>query len=740
LVPEQQRTRLWIAPNPNDYMYARIALFALVLWTATSLPAQEIFLTTLDARLYRLDLSDCSYEQLSTVPPGTTDITFHPNGKLYALSSQGRLVELDPNTGMSTFVHQYTQNTFYTALTAAADGRIYATGAPGLLSSFDPATGEEVFYGDIGFDAAGDLSFYNGELYMASYSDDIIRVDIANPANSTVAINGSVSGDIFGIVSYATNCSEVTTYALTNNDTDIYAINFATGTLDLYCSLPLDVGGGASTFEFFGSSPIEITALNYGDFQCASATGFIEIEAAGGVGELSYSLDSLSFQPAGLFTGLAPGNYVAYVRDANGCTAVDTLALDLEQPVTTALTTRPATCGAANGSVEVTLLDPVAPPYTLSLAGQPPTGGTTFSGLAPGDYTLRVSDANGCERVETVRIAAQEPPVIDNAAVVPTRCGAANGQINLAVTGGRPPLAYRLNGGPEQDSTFFFGLSPGTYTVVVRDADQCRDSLQLTVAASNAPRITALRTDTTGCNPAGSGTLQVEAAGGSGNYAYQLSANEPFLSSPVFTDLPPGPYTVRVRDADDCLSAPATVVIRADAQPRLSVSDLSPASCGQADGAFLPSGDGGTGALRLTMAGTPIALAQRQSGLAAGRYALELSDDRGCRDTLTLTVPAGDCPVYLPTAFSPNNDGRNDSFRPYFWPGATGEVVRFSVFDRWGGELFRREGIPLGDPALQWDGRARGQLLQPATYLYLLIWHSPNGRLNREEGEVLLLR
>lgn len=721
-------------------MYLRLAFLAFGLFFLTGLSGQDIFLTTLDSRLYRLDLSDCSYEQLASVPQSTTDITFHPNGKLYALNSTGRLVELNPINGMVTFVHQYTQNTFYTALTAAADGRIYATGAPGLLSSFNPATGEEIYHGDIGFDAAGDLSFYQGTLYMASYSDDIVRVDIENPANSSIAINGSVSGDIFGIVSYAANCSDVTTYALTNNNTDIYEINFATGTLDLYCSLPLNVGGGASTFEFFGSSPIEIVGLDFGDFQCASATGFIEVQSAGGVGELSYSLDSISFQSSGLFTGLPPGEYVAYVRDANGCTAVDTLILDLEQPVSLNLELEPATCGLDNGTLTVDLLDPVAPPYAVLLDGQGPATATSFTDLAPGNYTLIVSDVNGCERVEAIVVEARTPIVIDNITAGDTRCGLRNGGIVLAASEGAMPYSFQLNNGPTQDSTIFFGLPAGEYTVVAIDADQCRDSVQVSIANSDAPQIETLISDTLGCTPAGRGTLLVEATGGSGGYTYQLTDGSPFVSSPVFEEIDPGSYSVRVRDSENCLSEPVTAVVQADPTPQLAVEAITPAACGSDNGTFVVTGAGGTGSLRATLGGRPVALAQPVQNLSPGDYSLRLVDALGCSDTLSVTIPAGDCPVYLPSAFSPNNDGKNDVFRPQFWPGANATVLEFSIYDRWGGELYRAGERPITDADLGWDGRARGQVVATGTYLYVLLWRNASGRVQRHTGEIVLLR
>lgn len=95
----------------------------------------------------------------------------------------------------------------------------------------------------------------------------------------------------------------------------------------------------------------------------------------------------------------------------------------------------------------------------------------------------------------------------------------------------------------------------------------------------------------------------------------------------------------------------------------------------------------------------------------------------GCPLSDTLRLAVEDClpSIYLPTAFSPNGDGRNDMYRPL---GKDFEVVRLQVFDRWGGLLHEETG-----PGAAWDGRGApvGQ--------YVLLLRYRNSRTGRE-GEV----
>lgn len=93
-----------------------------------------------------------------------------------------------------------------------------------------------------------------------------------------------------------------------------------------------------------------------------------------------------------------------------------------------------------------------------------------------------------------------------------------------------------------------------------------------------------------------------------------------------------------------------------------------------------------------------------------------------------------DAGVYIPNAFSPNGDGRNDEFRPYLQFGAPTDY-QLQVFDRWGGLRFESSDINQG-----WDGTTKGKNAPIGLYLYYLHLEQGNGTIIERSGEISLLR
>lgn len=117
-----------------------------------------------------------------------------------------------------------------------------------------------------------------------------------------------------------------------------------------------------------------------------------------------------------------------------------------------------------------------------------------------------------------------------------------------------------------------------------------------------------------------------------------------------------------------------------------------------------------------------------------GTYTLRAFDGL-CMDTLIVEVPQGDCPasIYLPTAFSPNDDGRNDLFEPL---GPDIEAVNLKVFNRWGGLVFEGNGANSA-----WDGRINGEDAPGGTYAYVLEYLNRRSLESfQKSGQILLVR
>jgi len=95
--------------------------------------------------------------------------------------------------------------------------------------------------------------------------------------------------------------------------------------------------------------------------------------------------------------------------------------------------------------------------------------------------------------------------------------------------------------------------------------------------------------------------------------------------------------------------------------------------------------------------------------------------------------------VSIPNAFSPNGDGKNDKF--YILGGRDVEsVLEFSIFDRWGGNVFRVNNALPNDPSSGWNGYYGGQLAEPGTYVYFVKILFTNGSQQIYKGTVTLIR
>ncbi|MCB0567531.1 MAG: gliding motility-associated C-terminal domain-containing protein [Phaeodactylibacter sp.] len=119
---------------------------------------------------------------------------------------------------------------------------------------------------------------------------------------------------------------------------------------------------------------------------------------------------------------------------------------------------------------------------------------------------------------------------------------------------------------------------------------------------------------------------------------------------------------------------------------------------------------------------------------APGDYRV-LASNGACDTTVNVSIPAGDCRpgIYLPNAFSPNDDGRNDVFQPY---GPDIELAELKVFSRWGSLLYQGQG-----PGARWDGAAFGKPAPAGIYAYKATYRRlPGEAVEVVAGEVLLVR
>ncbi len=232
-----------------------------------------------------------------------------------------------------------------------------------------------------------------------------------------------------------------------------------------------------------------------------SSNGSITVNATGGTGQYEYSLDAFNWQSSNVFSGLAAGGYVVYVKDANGCIQLMTLLLDESTICNLLVTANPTMvygCGnACNGAIQYAYASTNGTgPFTVVLQDQngntwseTQTGLTasgTFTNLCPGVYIVVVTDANGCSGVYTVQLTGPSNITVVVNQTDPT-FGLSDGSFTINSTGGQPSYEYSIdNQATWTNNNTFSGLSAGVYATYIKDTEQCTQVVSVKLGQSTA--------------------------------------------------------------------------------------------------------------------------------------------------------------------------------------------------------------------------------------------------------------
>ena len=286
-------------------------------------------------------------------------------------------------------------------------------------------------------------------------------------------------------------------------------------------------------------------------------SGSIILYCNAGIAPYTYSLNGINYQCNDTFSGLAPGNYTAYVRDLAGCISSKPITVGLADPLALQPFTRPTGTCAGDGSIEVYYTGGVAP-CTYSLNGSTYQASNVFNGLSAGSYTCYIKDSKGCLCSKAVSVGMLSPLAVSTATSPSSTC-INNGTIQLTGAGGAAPYVYRLNGSTScQSSNVFSGLPAGNYTAYIKDSKGCIAQKNVTVSLTQI-EVTGYPGSASGCS-ATNGKIQLFRTGGFGPYTYSLNGNE-YQSSNVFNNLAPGSYTGFVKDSRNCIGVLGNIMV-----------------------------------------------------------------------------------------------------------------------------------------------------------------------------------
>jgi hypothetical protein len=373
--------------------------------------------------------------------------------------------------------------------------------------------------------------------------------------------------------------------------------------------------------------------------------GSITINATGGQAPYVYSLDNgLTYVSSNFFNNLSARSYNVSVKDALGC--IHTMVATIVEPTIlsmTAATTNSTASAENDGTITVNATGGVTPySYAITsnggLSAIPFQNSNIFTGLTAGSYGVKVRDARGCTFFQTdITIVNKPNSLLATTTVTPTTCLNPTGTITVSVSGGVVPYQYSVDNGINYTSSnVFTGLTPGTYSIKVRDSENNITSFVAVITPVNAPSVSAMVNSNILCKGDHTGSITAVAIGGQAPYTYSLDYS-PYMkdngnNSITFANLYAGIHHVTVQDASGCVIA-AEVVITEPVSKLVTVTTVK-------NQTITINATGGTGNYKYAISPNLDKFSTNNvfSELTPGSYIVNTSDVNGCYITMNAIV------------------------------------------------------------------------------------------------------
>jgi gliding motility-associated-like protein len=414
-----------------------------------------------------------------------------------------------------------------------------------------------------------------------------------------------------------------------------------------------------------------------------------------------------------LISVTSPGTYYVDVADSCGNSFSDTVLVSPASPILVSIGPDRTICRsdtlhiqAPSGFINYTW----SPNYNISAIN---TQQVIITPAVDTSYIIMAEKTPGCFAYDTVHVTVhQSPPV--NLGTDKSFC---NGD-SLVLDAGPGFMQYQWNNGSNTQQITVH--TSGVFSVTGTTVDGCRSLDTLVVPNLYPLPVVSLSNDSVLCT----GNQKILDAGwGFANYTWNTGS-----VAQSITINSPGVYSVTVTDNNGCKGADTT-----------SISVMLPPPAG-----FL--GPDTSMCLYDRMQLKPAVNFNQytwSTGSSApaiiinqpGNYWLQVKDANNCVGKDTLVVDSKNCPTafFMPTGFTPNNDGRNDLLRPVL----RGNIVqyKFRIYNRWG-ELI----LETTDPDKGWDGTHRGQVQSNAVFVWICVYQFDGEPAKTQKGTFVLIR
>jgi gliding motility-associated-like protein len=412
------------------------------------------------------------------------------------------------------------------------------------------------------------------------------------------------------------------------------------------------------------------------------------------------------------FTVREPGVY--YVKTTNGCgaTYTDTILVNAHPPI-------PFTAGPDRTKCNSDTLHINTPSGFINYVwsnnyaiSSTVSQNVVINPLMDTTYYVKAEKTPGCFAYDTVRIHVDTSPLINLGA---DRSFCSGDSVMFDAGNGFSQYVWNNGSNTQQISV----KVPGTFSVMGSTVQGCKtyDTVRVVNVFSNP--VTSLDHTNFLCT----GTSRVLDAGTFSSYLWNDGSN-----TQKFTAGNVGTYAVQVTDNNGCKGSDTTVITELLPPPKDFLT-ADTAICSYGSLILKPTHNYNSYLWSNTASAASITITQ------PGKYWLQVTDANHCIGRDTILVNAKDCMIgfYIPTAFTPGGDGKNDIFRPLLF----GQVKKYSftIYNRWGQAVFQTSELAKG-----WNGTFAGTRQDNNVFIWTCTYQFDGEEIKTEKGTVLLIR
>ncbi|MBN1599360.1 MAG: gliding motility-associated C-terminal domain-containing protein, partial [Bacteroidales bacterium] len=482
----------------------------------------------------------------------------------------------------------------------------------------------------------------------------------------------------------------------------------------------------------------EVSDYNGWQVAChGDSSGWININAEGGTGELSYQWH-YNYAPYDAITdsisGLREGNYSVLISDENECFELYSRRLDAPRRIQVDFSVANQVCNTY-GTI-VAIPDGGVPfesnpeyLYTWRDESDQIIGNShTINELDSGWYFVQLTDMNECTLIDSAHVINEDPLEVELEVLQEIDCfGAETGSLRVNYQNETEPITILWNG--LEGGEILESIPAGEYLVEITDNNGCYDSASYIL--DQPPDIfTDIYVQDANCYGSSDAWVELGAVGGVGDYSYRWDGN--IIQGTFVQYIRAGQYMLRITDGNQCV-LDTIVIIKQPDQIIIEASEediVQPVCEFSSNGSITVSVTGGIEPYSYSWIsyGDTIGRDYTINGLNEGEYIIQVEDNHSCFMTRSFTLesllPA--C-VVIPSAFSPNGDPWGQSWvleLPEEIGGGTDISEHYPdltvvIFDRTGRKVWTSE---KGYPAESaWQGTDnQGRLLPVDTYYYII--------------------